>query len=431
MIKKGQRLLKLILLLIAILIQAPVFAQEFLNADSLMHAAHDKAIEGKYKKAISMAERLLNKYPDYSDAYILKARVMGWGRDYAAAINEISKYIRDDNENLDAHLALCDFYLWNEDSNSSKKVAKNALKIFPNNEKLLLKITTADYVAQDYDLAIESGNALLKEYPSNKKGKEILKTIEMREWKNEFRLEHYVDGHNKPFYRRWHMSSIGYGRNTSVGYFSAKAYFGDFLEEGGTIYDTDVSVQYSLECYPKFNKYNYMYLNYALSDDVFFPENRIGAEYYHVFKRSSVELSAGYRYMHFTPAEDPDVNVSIYTGSIGKYFSGFWVSARPYVIDNGEETFFQYSLSIRTFLKPEMSYIEWLIGTGTSPENPVFYTSGPPKDGLNTWRVEMQWKQRISKLISFELETGFVNSEYDFERRSNQLILRSAISFLF
>ena len=431
MIKKGRRLLKLILLQIAILVQTSLFAQEVFNADSLMHAAHDKAVAGKYRRAISMAEELLERYPEYSDAHILKSRVMAWGRDYLAAINEINKFIQENENNLDAYLALCDFHLWNEDYKSSKEVAQNALEYFPDNEKLLLKITLVDFTAEEYDLAVESGNHLLNIYPSNKETKEILKTIEMREWKNELRLEHYADGHNRPFRRRWHMSSMGYGRNTSSGLYAAKIYLGDLVEEGGTIYDSDVSVQYSLECYPTFNKYNYTYLNVAFSDGVLFPKSRIGAEYYHILKRSNIELSLGYRYMHFTPAENPDVNVNIYTGSIGKYFRNFWVSARPYVINNGEDTFFRYSLSVRTFMKPEMSYVQWLIGTGTSPENPVFYTSGPPSDGLDTWQVVMQWKQRVSKLISLELESGFINSKYDFERRRNQLILRSAISFLF
>ncbi len=429
--KKGRLSIKLLLLQIAILFQVSAWAQNTVNADSLMHTAHDLAIAGKYKKAIAMAEDLLDRFPEYSDAYVLKARVMAWEKNYVAAINEINKYIQEDSENLDAHLALCDFYRWNEDYESSKRVARNALGIFPENEKLLLQLTKADFVAEEYESAKESGNDLLEKYPSNKETKEILRTIEMRKWRNEIRLEHYVDGHNKPFRRRWHMSSIGYGRNTSLGMYSAKAYIGDFLHEGDALYDTDVSVQYSLEFYPKFGKYDYMYLNYAISDDEFFPKNRIGAEYYHVFKKSAVEISLGYRYMQFTPAEDPEVNVNIFTGTLAKYFRNYWVTFRPYVIDNGDDTFFRYSLSVRTFLKPEMSYVQWLVGTGTSTENPVFYTSGPPSDGLDTWRVEMQWKQRVSKLISLELEAGFVNSEFNYERRRNQVILRSAISFLF
>ena len=428
--KKGQQLLRQFLLLIAILFHASLFAQEKINADSLFHAAHDEAVLGKYKKAISMAEDLLERFPEYSDAYVLKARVMAWRKDYIAAINEIRKYISDDQQNLDAHLALCDFYLWSEDFQTSKKIAEKALEIFPDNEKLLLKSIKADFVAENYELVKVNGANFLEKYPLNKEAGEFLRTIEMRKWRNEVRLEYYVDGHNQPFRRRWHMSSFGYGRNTSLGMYSAKVYVGDFNYQGQSLYDT-TAIQYSLECYPKIDKYNYMYLNYAVSDDEFFPKNRIGAEYYHVFKKSAIEFSLGYRYMKFTPDGGDDVNVHIYTGSLGKYFRNFWLTARPYVIDNGESTFFRYSLSVRTFLKPEMSYLQWLIGTGTSTENPVFYTSGPPRDGLDTWRVEMQWKQRVAELISLELEAGFVNSEYDFERRRNQLILRAALSFLF
>lgn len=429
--KKGRLLIKLLVFQFAIFQFSPSLAQVHFNADSMMHAAHDKAIAGKYRQAVVMAEKILQHYPEYIDAGILKARVFAWKKDYTTAINEVSELIRSDKKNYDANSALCDFYLWKEDYSASRKTAQKALEYYPDDEQFLLKVLQADFVAEDYENAQKSGEYLLGKYSKNEEAKEILRTVRMRDWKNEIRLEHYFDGYNDPWKRRWHMSSFGYGLNTSAGVFYAKAYMGDLVQEGEVLYETDRQMQYALEFYPKINKYNYMFLNYSFSEDELFPENRIGAEYYHVFKRSGVEMSLGYRYMHFTPFEKPDVDVQIYTGSIGKYFDGFWVSARPYYTDNGEDQFMTYSVSIRTFLKPEMSYVEWLIGTGTSPENPAFYSDGPPEKGPNTWRVEMTWKQRISKLMSFELETGFVNYQNNAERNSNQLIVRGALSFLF
>ena len=429
--KKGQQLLRQFLLLIAVLFHASLFAQEKFNADSLFHAAHDQAVAGKYSEAITMVDRILTSYPEYHDARILKARSFAWQKDYTTAIKEINILLREDKKHHEANEALCDFYLWKHDYQSSRRVAKTALGYYPDDEKFLFKILQNDFAAEEFEQAEETRAGLLKLYPDNAEAKEILRSIEMQEWKNEFRFEHFTDGHNEPFKRRWHMSSAGYGRKTSFGTYYAKVNIGDLVEPGDALYDTDVDVEYAFEAYPKFNKYNYMFLNYSTSSDEFFPKNRIGAEYYHVFKESGIEVSLGYRYLHFDPEVADEVKVNIYTGTFARYIGKYWVSARPYIVDDGEDTFFRYTLSIRTFLKPDVSYVEWFIGTGTSPENPVFYVSGPARSGLDLWRVEMEWKQRISKLISLELEAGFENTEYDFERRRNQLILRAALSFLF
>ncbi|MGQ8336349.1 YaiO family outer membrane beta-barrel protein [Sunxiuqinia sp. A32] len=428
--KKGQVLKNFILLSLIFFLSSHLFAQEYLNADSLFLAAHEKAVDGQYQEAIEMADQVLDKFPDYTDVILFKARTLAWDKQYDLAIKEISDLLEKEPENLNANISLCEFYLWASEYKPAVEAANKALNLFPYNEDLLVKKAQAELELENYEETSKITNLINERYPGNQQASEIEEMTKMRMWRDELRFEHYFDGFNKPYERRWHMSSVGYGRKTKIGTYYGKVYFGDLVNSGESLYGSDVSKQFSLEFYPRINRNNYMFLNYSYSPDNLFPKNRVGLEYYHVFK-NKFEASIGYRYMRFEDDISPAVNINIFTGSLAKYMGNWWVSARPYIIDNGVDISYKYSLEVRKYFNPEVSYLKLSGGTGTSPENPAFYTGGAQRATLDSWNLSLEWKQRVAKSLSFELETGYENTEYEKNKRRDQLILRASLSFLF
>lgn len=83
--------------------------------------------------------------------------------------------------------------------------------------------------------------------------------------------------------------------------------------------------QVEADAYPRLNSTTYAYINLGYSRSEIFPSWRYGAE---VFKSLPYawEASVGFRELRF-----PDNPVTLVTGTVGKYFDNYWVSARPFV----------------------------------------------------------------------------------------------------
>ncbi|WP_163709231.1 YaiO family outer membrane beta-barrel protein [Mangrovibacterium lignilyticum] len=405
------------------------FAQEKMKADSLYYVARQYSIDGKYDESIQLSEKILEQYPAYYDVRILMARTYAWQNDYESAVKNISQVIEEDPRNYDAYNALVDFYFWSGDNRASLATVDRALEYYPEDANLLTKkakVQLADDNVSDARHTIDQ----LEELDPENESLSILKKGAGLLYSNIVRLEHYYDTFNKPYERNWHMSSVGYGRRTSFGDYYAKVYVGDMIQDGESLYSDGVGKQFALECYPKIDDYNSMYVNYAWSPDAIFPQHRAGLEYYHVF-RNRIELSAGYRFMNYSKDLPENVNVHIITGSLAKYMGKFWLSFRPYFVFSESESSDVFLLTGRYYLPKDESYLGLMLGTGVSPDNPYFYTSGEAIPDLQSWRVEMEWKQKLSSFLLFELQGGYENAEYTVGERRNQLSLRTSISILF
>jgi len=405
------------------------FSQEKMNGDSLFFVARQYSVDGKYDEAIRLSEKILEVYPEYYDVRILMARTYAWQNDYENAVKNISQVLEQDPKNYDALNALVDFYFWSGDNRASLTTVDRALVFYPEDASLLVKkakVQLADNDVKSSRLTIDQ----LEEIDPENESLPVLKKGAGIRAGNAIRLEHYYDTFNKPYDRKWHMSSLGYGRRTSYGDYYAKVYVGDLIGDGEKLYSDGVGKQFSLECYPKFDDYNSMYVNYAWSPDAVFPKHRAGLEYFHVF-RNHFELSGGYRYYNFSKGLSSPVNVNILTGSVGRYMGKYWLSFRPYVVFQDSETSYIFLLNGRYYLPQEESYLGLILSSGVSPDNPFFYTSGEKIPDLQSWRVEAEWKQKLNRFLLFELQAGYENAEYTVGERRTQFSLRSAISFLF
>lgn len=121
-------------------------------------------------------------------------------------------------------------------------------------------------------------------------------------------------------------------------------------------------LQFEVDAYVAFTKKTYLYLNAGFAEGKVFPKSRAGIELYQVFP-IDVELSIGYRYLYFSPNK-----VSIYTGSLGYYFGDYWISFRPFFVnDLAMETKSTFTLIGRRYFVDAENYLTLRAGFGSYP----------------------------------------------------------------
>ncbi len=401
-----------------------------LNADSLFVIARQEAINKNYEEAIDLTRQILRVYPNHTDARFLLARTYAWQQNFDAAIENISEILKVNPSDYEANRSLIDFYWWSGQYDTAITAANKALSLYPRDIGLLEKKFRIYMAAKEYPEAGKLYKEIKKIDPDHNVIRELRKNLFMNDYSNIFLFQYNLESFKEPYHRSWHVSSFGYGRKTSAGTFYGKIYLGDMVNQGENLFSNNVMSQYALELYPRLNKKNYFFLNYAFSKGTNFPHHRTGFEYYYIAGKV-VELSIGYRYLFFDPDDADKVHIHIYTGALSAYPRKYWISFRPLIVFNEKSTSSKYLFTVRRFLQYEKNYLELSLGTGISPDNPAFYTDGQTVSKLRSWRGELAWKQRILKNIIIEIGGAYERSEYISNSWRNQLALRSSLSFVF
>ena len=400
-----------------------------MNVDSVFLSARKEAINGNYERTIDLTKKILANFPDHTDARLLLARTCAWQQKFDEAIKHVSLILKNDSSNYEANSALIDFYLWSSHYNKGLEATQKALSFYPQDIGLKKKEMQIYIASKEYEAARKTFKEIKKTNPDQKVIAELKQSLCMQPYSNIFSIDYNLESFNKPYHRRWHICSVGYGRKTSMGTFFGKLYFGDAVYSGEKILSKDVSTQYALELYPRINQKNYFYLNYAFSRGTNFPRDKTGIEYYHLLGKK-FEVSLGHRYLYFNPDDADKKHIHIYTASVSKYLRKYWISFRPFIVSDGTDISNKYVASFRRFFKEE-NYIGLTLGTGTSPDNPAFYTNGENIPKLGAWRGEISWKQRMLCKLIFEIGGSYEEVEYVSNSWREQLAFRASLSYIF
>ena len=115
------------------------------------------------------------------------------------------------------------------------------------------------------------------------------------------------------------------------------------------------------DSYIFFSKNTYSYLNAGISDNKIFPHYRFGIEPYQNLPEA-FEISIGFRYLSFS-----NTDIGIYTGSIGKYVSDYWISFRPFIVPESDNLKVTYNLITRKYFADKFNYLSLKLGWGKFP----------------------------------------------------------------
>lgn len=167
-------------------------------------------------------------------------------------------------------------------------------------------------------------------------------------------LLHYNTDHFDDDTKSWQFFSIEYQFKEPFSTIIPRVNFANRFTNSGLQPEADV--------YLLLSEKNYFFLNTGFSDGKVFPKTRFAIEYYQIVP-GNFELSAGYRYLYFSPDK-----INIITASVGYYFSDYWLSFRPFFVNEpGRNNKSTFTLIGRRYFADAENYLSVKAGFGSYP----------------------------------------------------------------
>lgn len=401
------KLLVRLVLMQAILMLGGLFftlsAQSYQDARSL-------ALNGERAKARQMCRTILAQGFN-SDVALLLGRTYAWDGKYDSTriiLNEVLDRNPDSMEALDA---FADVEYWSENYAKAVEYCNLALKKDSINEDFMLKKARILHSNEKYGEAVTTLENLIRINTTNAEALKKLQEYRLDVMKNRIKLNYTIDQFDKSFNRDpWQVVALSYGRKTKLGSVIARV---NMAKRFG-----DIGFQYEIDAYPKISENNYGYLNYGFSQSSVFPDHRFGAELFHSFPKA-FEGSLGMRTLFFGSSD-----VTIFTGSVGKYISNYWISLRSYVTPGTTGTSVSGQLQMRRYFSDPENYIGLRMGYGVSPDDNRNLIDSSQKLTLKTRSVRMEFNHIINDVWiinpavawgSEELNSGSFSDYYTFD----------------
>jgi YaiO family outer membrane protein len=161
--------------------------------------------------------------------------------------------------------------------------------------------------------------------------------------------------------------------------------------------------QYEIDAYPSLGKGLYAYLNFGASGSSLFPQFRYGAQIYKSLPHS-YEVSLGARYLDFESS-----NVTIWTGSIGKYKGNYFIWLTPYVVNGDGGTSASGVLQLRRYYGDGDTYWSLRGGYGSAPDVDTLLQI---TTHLDNWSVSAGRRWALAKNTFLDADLGYRDREY-------------------
>jgi YaiO family outer membrane protein len=212
----------------------------------------------------------------------------------------------------------------------------------------------------------------------------------------------------------WHQVTLELSRRGSVGTLVGRVNWAERFEQTG--------VQVEVDAYPRLSRKAYLYANLGVSGDEIFPETRVGGELFLSLPRS-MEASFGARQLWFA-----DTDVTLLTGSIGKYAGNYYFSLRPYVTPREEDSGYSGSLLVRRYFASPESHVSLVMGSGSTPsEAPLEFEL----DRLTSSRVTLYGRHPLGARLGIRWSGGWEREELAAGSERNRLSVGAGLEARF
>ena len=376
-----------------ILLSIPQFAQTKKSADDRFKEARELAFAGNRLAAIDSLESILVEDPDYSDVRVFMARVLAWNKQYDSSIKNLQIVLEKNNRKRSALITLIDVYTWIGEYETALEYCNKALDYYAPYPELLIKKAKLLKDLKRDDEAATVISQLLDLFPSNSEALSLESSLSDVAILNKATVQYGIDLFSVA--SPWHLAYGEYSRKVNFGTLIFRLSYGHRFSKSG--------VQIESDGYINIRSGTYVYANVGYSGSSIFPTFRFGIEPYQNLP-SGFEVSLGLRYLDFTTS-----NATIFTGSLGKYISNFWLAYRFYYNSNSDRSSFSSILYIRRYLRDTDNYLTLRLGLGvvsySEIENEQF-------SGLNSRGATLDFQLSIIPLLYFKGEITYANNEY-------------------
>lgn len=372
--------------------------------DDLFAVARRLAFNDQRDDARRFCIALLQRTPSYSDARILLGRTYAWEQRWDEAQAEFRKVLDEIPAHRDGLSALTDLDLWRGQYLAALETAEWALRLYPSGEEFLLEKARALKALGREDEALATLNALEDLHPSLADIAVLRSSIRSSSMKSTIEVNLATDRFTDT-YDPMSTAFVQVSRRTGTGPLFARVNYARRFGTNGIQVETDF--------YPRIAEGVYAYLNYGYSGSDLFPRHRGGVELY-TRLGSQFDGSLGARHLFFGSFS----SLTMYVGSVGYYFSSYWISFRPYLIPNDAGLSTSGSITLRGYLGDAENFVSLRAGAGfTADERTVQSSSGfAGKEvfALKSQTLGAGWQQRVSTFLQFLAQFDVTNQEIGF-----------------
>lgn len=389
---------------------------------AILHAqtfdeARTYAFNGQREKARSICRAILAQGFN-SDVALLMGRTYAWDGKYDSARVVLKNVLLEKPGNMEAYDALSDVEFWSDNSQKAIEYCNEAIQHDLSEYSFVLKKARILYSEEDYEAAVDVLENYLEKNPGQPEFLLKLKDYRLDLMKNKIKLIYTYDYFSKDFNRDpWHLLAFSYGRKTKLGSVIFRVNFASRFGIQG--------LQYELDAYPSLGENSYGYLNYGISTNKLFPNNRFGAEFYHNFSHA-FEGSLGLRLLDFGSS-----GVDIYTATFGKYVSNYWISLRTYVTPDPSSTSVSAFLSVRRYFADSEDYIGFKAGYGISPDDRRNPVESIESLLLKSYSIKTEYSHIFSRRWIFNTAIAYSSEQPTPGKYSGYVTVDVGISWLF
>ncbi len=385
-----------------------IHGQENRSSDDLFQLARTSAFhDHDYPRAIELCKKALGKSPDYADIRNFLGRIYTWKHFPDSARQEFQYVLAQHPDNEDALAAITDLEFWNDHSDLALAYCEKGLFYHPASPALLLKKAKILNGLSRYAESATITDTLLKRDPHNTEARVLALQTRSKAAKNQLGLYYDYVYFDKEFNDPWHLVSMDYKRQTSLGSVFGRVNYANRFNTNGIQFETDA--------YPRISRVFYSYLNAGYSHDVgIFPKYRAGFSLYANLPLS-FEAEGGFRYLYFSS------NTWIYTFSAGKYYKNYWFNFRTYLTPGNSNLSQSYTFTTRYYYGGSDDYIALGLGTGISPDDRSNNVQLNDNYNLISDKVFAVYNHAIKRLHVIFATVTLINQEYLPKTRGNQV----------
>ncbi len=318
--------------------------------------------QGRYQKLIRDANHYLRQYPKDGDVRLVLGQTYAAMKQYDNAIFQYRRALADTPKYTDVRISLIYLLLERYKYKEAQDVLNQGLLIQPDNVSLQSLQGRIYFERGRYYQAAKAIKPIITRWPNNEIAKGVvadLNAMSPRFMIGPNTIGAYTNNLNaSDLGQNWNYSTLFYGRDTDLGFISAKVNY-------NKRFGIDAS-QFEIDAWPVLNKYIYFNIDAAWANQpVLFPNYLIGGEVY-LSLPQLLDLSFGGKFNHIIAYNE----YYYYTGSLAKQLGNHWLVFRPYFFtpSAGSDSIL-YSGLYRYYIKGDPdNYFEIGGATGQSPD---------------------------------------------------------------